>query len=168
MGEFLLSILGYNADGKIIFTRAVKYAKYKVGELVPIYYPHKSRSRGVGKCKPYYRILKKAIDPELLHKLLDSGDPDAYDMLGFVSYQRELQDAEIAKSIGEGTDMHDLARQMKWIPQAIEMAVNRNRLRVLKRKQAVEEQTKAYKPEKSNAPKQVFTPEYVQSLWKDY
>ena len=124
MGEFLLSIIGMNIDGFVVYTNRVKHAKYEIGEFVKLYYPHKTQ-RGT-RAKAYYRIFGKTYAVKQIHQLLETRDPNIIDLDGFTSYQRQLQDAEIHSMVSSGADPARVAKKMKWATVAVTAAVERH------------------------------------------
>lgn len=124
MGEFLLSILGINAENEIIYTRSTFHARYKINSCVARYYPHGEKGR------PYIRIYGRAYSEETLRDLLTTEDPNVIDLDMFSRYQRERRDEDIYTLVSQGQEAKHVAYQYKWVTPAILEACERHKARV--------------------------------------
>ena len=122
MGELLLSMLGFDHDGTVIYTRKLKGSHYKVGEAVPLMCPHPKREVK----RNYYRILEKFYEPETIVELLKTRDPNVIDQDGFVPYQRQLRDKDIYELSATGHSFQKIAVQYKWNKHAVIAAIKRH------------------------------------------
>lgn len=124
MGEFLLSILGFNDAREIIYTRMTRNARYKLHERVGIYYPHGKHN------KPYLRIYGKAYDHETITLLLESQDPNVIDRDSFSRYQKERRDEHIYNQLASGREAKHVAYEMGWVAAAVLEAAQRHMARI--------------------------------------
>lgn len=130
MGEFLLSILGFDAEGEIVFARKIKNSRYTLGQRVPIFYPHGANGM------PYYRIYNKPFSIEVIKHLVVTGDPNMLMTERLVPYQRELRDAEIWDKAMRGVSLKVIASQYKgWIVPAVMAALDRHKARLAQKAQ---------------------------------
>jgi hypothetical protein len=120
MGEFLLSFLGFSADGEVVYTRRLKSSQYRVGDAVPFVYPNPHRKTK----RHYYRILEKFYEPELIVELIRTQNPDIIDQDGFVVYQRRLRGKDMFKLASTGHSFIQIAQAYGWHKLAVEHAIN--------------------------------------------
>jgi hypothetical protein len=122
MGEFLLSILGFAADGTVVFTRKLKGARKGVGEAVPFVHPNPNRKTK----RTYYRILEKFYDPETIVELLKTQNPNVIDQDGKVEYQRRLLGKEMYNLAATGHSFQRIAMQYGgWHVLAVDYAIKK-------------------------------------------
>ena len=122
MGEFLLSLLGFDHDGTVIYTRRLKGARKGVGDVVPFVYPNPNRKTK----RMYYRILEKFYEPELIIELLKTQNPNVIDQDGKVEYQRRLQGKDMYNLAATGHSFQQIAMQYGgWHVLAVDYAINR-------------------------------------------
>ena len=128
MGEFLLNILGFSADGShLIYVKRVHRAKFKVGDAVTISKPNPRRTLQTS----YYRIYNFMYPIELLHELVRSQNPNVVDQNGFVSKQREYDDADIVVAQSQGESIQSIAERYRWHPEAVKLALVRHKARAI-------------------------------------
>jgi hypothetical protein len=126
MGEFLLSILGFSEDeSHLIYVKRLHRSKFNAGDVVKIAYPNPNRKIKTA----YYRVYGFFYPVEVLHELVRSQNPNVVDRNGFVSYQRELQDADIVVAISEGKTVAEVAKEYKWHDEAIKASLVRHKAR---------------------------------------
>ncbi len=126
MGEFLLNILRMTDAGDIVFAKKIKFAKFKVGDPVPVFYPHGYVDET---STPFIRICYRSYKPHVIEQLLLTGDPNVVDQDGFIKYQRELRDEAIHTDFTNGKDLKTIAYAYNWHPMAIMAAVERHKAR---------------------------------------
>ncbi len=119
MGDFLLSLLGFDHEGVVIFTRVLKGSRYKVGDAVPFVYPNQERKTK----RKYYRILEKFYEPDQIVELLHTRDPNVIDLNGFVNFQRVLLGKEMLRLASTGHSFQQIATQYKWHRHAVDYAI---------------------------------------------
>lgn len=119
MGEFLLSLLAFDHDGTVIFTKHLKGSHYKAGDPVPFVYPNQHRQTK----RFYYRILEKFYEPETIITLLKTQDPNVIDQDGKVKYQRILQGKEMKLMAEQNQTYAQIAAKFKWNKHAVAHAI---------------------------------------------
>jgi hypothetical protein len=133
MGEFLLSILGFSEDeSHLVYVKKTFRSKFKAGDAVNLSTPNPNREHQT----TYYRIYGNFYPIEVLHELVRSQNPNVVDRDGFVPYQRELRDADIAVSISEGETITELAKGYGWHEEAIKLALVRHKTKMLAKREA--------------------------------
>jgi hypothetical protein len=134
MGEFLLSILGFSSDeSHLIYVKKVFRSKFKSGDAVKIAYPNPNRDVQTS----YYRIYNDFYPIELLHELVRTQNPNIVDRDGFIQYQRELRDADIAIAVSEGSSFEELAQHYGWHHEAIKASLVRHKARQIAKRDAI-------------------------------
>lgn len=119
MGEFLLSILGFDADGTVIYTRRLKGGQYRVGDAVPFVYPNQHRETK----RSYYRILEKFYAPEIIVELIKTQDASVVDQNGYVLYQRRLTGKKMHELASTGHSFQQIGHEYGWHRHAVEHAI---------------------------------------------
>lgn len=124
MGDFLLSILGYNRDDILIYTRHVEGSRFKVGTPVSVSYPNPHRVPSIG----YYRIYGKIYSTDAIRKLIDTQDSNIIDQdLVITPMHKHHRDKEMYEKVANGRSHRELAREYGWHHGAISLAVTRYR-----------------------------------------
>jgi hypothetical protein len=121
MGEFLLSYLGFDHEGTIIFTRRMKGSRYNIGDPVPFVYPNQDRKTK----RVYYRILEKFYEPEKIVRLLETRDPNVIDNDGRVPYQRILLGGDMYRLTLNHHSFAQIGKQYGWSKHAVEYAIHK-------------------------------------------
>jgi hypothetical protein len=122
MGDFLLSILGFNEDNNLCYTRHVSGSHFNEGDEVSISYPNPNRVPLVG----YYRIYGQAYSTEVIRKLIDTQDANLIDRDLVISpMHKHHRDKEIFMAAAMGRNVRVLAKQYGWHHGAISLAVER-------------------------------------------
>lgn len=119
MGELLLSMLGFDHDGTVIYTRKLKGSHYKVGEAVPLMCPHPKREVK----RNYYRILEKLYDPETIVELLKTQDPNVIDQNGFVTFQRRMAGKDMMNLLGQRHSFQQIGQRYGISKHAVELSI---------------------------------------------
>lgn len=133
MGEFLLSILGFDPTNSfLIYTNKVHRAKWKVGDMVAIANPNPKR----GTTHRYYRIYNKFYSVDVIHALVHTQDPNIIDRNGYTKNQRAHVDKQIADASAQGALEEALALHYGWHTEAIKQAVTRHRHRAVTERDA--------------------------------
>jgi hypothetical protein len=123
MGEFLLSLLTFDHDGTVVFTKHLKGSRYKAGDAVPFVYPNQDRKTK----RFYYRILEKFYEPNLIIELLKTQDPNLIDNDGFIPYQRILRGKDMYNLTLNHHSFEEIAVQYGWNKHAVEYAISQYR-----------------------------------------
>lgn len=133
MGEFLLSIIGYDAGRlPLIYISKPFRAKFKVGDNVNICNPNPHRKVATA----YYRVYGFFYPIELMHELVRSQNPNVIDQNGYVAGQRRIEDSKILAAVSEGATIQELATQYKWHAEAIKLALVRAKSRIYAEREA--------------------------------
>jgi hypothetical protein len=127
MGEFLLSFLGFDDIGNVIYTGTIKASKFKIGDKVHICKPNPNRPNG----KQYYRIYDKFYDIEEIVELIKTQNPQIIDKDFKIPYQRHLQDADIYNLARAGNSFLSIGQKYGWHHRAVELAVQRYQTAIL-------------------------------------
>lgn len=128
MGEFLLSILGFDPTNKhLIYTKHSYRAKWKVGDKVALANPNPKRE----KTHQYYRIYDKFYPVDVLHALVHTQDPNMVDRNDYTPKQRAYEDKQMAEGLARGTPIEALANHYGWHTEAVKLAVSRHRARTI-------------------------------------
>jgi hypothetical protein len=126
MGEFLLSILGFDPHNRhLIYTREIYRSRWSTGDAVLISNPNPKRKT----THQYYRVYNKFYPVEVLHELVRRQDPNVIDKNGYTRNQRILEDTQIVAAMAQGKSTAELAQYYGWHPEAIKLAVTRHRAR---------------------------------------
>ena len=141
MGEFLLSFLGFDAGNRhLVYKRKVHRAKWAVGDSVKLAYPNPKRESGAR----YYRIYNKFYAPEILHELVRSQDPNVIDKNGFNAKHREHVDNLIVVELGKGRSPEEVGLEYGWHPEAIKLALVRQKARKYAERDAIDALVEEY------------------------
>ena len=133
MGEFLLSILGFDATNSfLVYKRRVHRANFKVDQPVAIAYPNPKRKTTAR----YYRIYNRFYAFDVLHELVRSQDPDVIDQKGFTAKGRAHVDSEVMKFISLGHSYEQIGEQLDWHPEAVKLALVRHKNRLYAEREA--------------------------------
>ena len=133
MGEFLLSILGFDATNSfLVYKRKVHRANFKVNQPVAIAYPNPKRKTTAR----YYRIYNRFYAFDILHELVRSQDPDVIDQKGFTAKGRAHVDSEVMKFISLGHSYEQIGEQLDWHPEAVKLALVRHKNRLYAEREA--------------------------------
>ena len=124
MGDFLLSVLGYNADEELIYIRHLPYSSFKVGDKVRISYPNPNRVPSVG----YYRIYGAHYGVDMIRELIRTQDSNVVDRnMTSTPMLKHLRDKEMYEKVASGKTFKVVGNEYKWHQNAVRLAVDRHR-----------------------------------------
>jgi hypothetical protein len=132
MGEFLLSILGFNEANELVYKRRVHRANFKVNQPVAIAYPNPKRKTTAR----YYRIYNRFYAVDVLHELVRSQDPNVIDQNGYTPKHREYEDANMMADVSQGKSYEEIGEFYGWHPEAVKLALVRHKNRQYALRQA--------------------------------
>jgi len=123
MGDLLLSILGFDADNVLIYTRHLPYSSFKVGDKVRISYPNPNRVPSVG----YYRIYDEHYGIEAIRELILTQDSNVIDRnMVSTPMLKHLRDKEMYEKIASGQTFKEVGKEYKWHQNAVRLAIKRH------------------------------------------
>jgi len=122
IGEFLLGLLEYNDQKEVVYSRKLRFAQFKKGDI-----PLTFRHNNAYDTPEYFRICDRAYKVSIVRELLDTLNPDVIDGGYSTAQGRANRDRDVYDLVASGNHAQWVALKYNNVPvQAINAAIERH------------------------------------------